>query len=186
MSLYLEDVHVGLRLRSGDHRLDTAQIKAFAREFDPQPFHLDEEAAGRSLSFGRLFAAPLLAFAAAFLLLAMSEPQTREPVLWIGGLVAGLAAGTARGIMVPLQVDRLWDRLRLPSGRDGLWAASLLGAVALIAFSVDLVPANLPWSDVLAVTSSTAAAACAGFLGGRACSVWLRAWNAPHRSLGRP
>jgi acyl dehydratase len=52
MSLYLEDVHVGLRLHSGEHRLDATQIKAFAREFDPQPFHLDEEAASRSLFQG--------------------------------------------------------------------------------------------------------------------------------------
>lgn len=137
---------------------------------------LRREAAGRSMSFGRLFTAPLLAFAAAFLLLAITEPQARQPVLWMSGLAMGAVVGTARGIMLPLQVDRLWDRLRLPSGRDGLWAASLLGAVALAAFSVDLLEA----------AASAAAAACAGFLAGRACSVWLRAWNAPHSSLSRP
>jgi hypothetical protein len=147
---------------------------------------LRREAAGRSLSFGRLFTAPLLAFAAAFLLLAMSEPQTRQPALWVGGLAAGLATGSARGIMLPLQVDRLWDRLRLPSGRDGLWAACLLGAVTLVAFSVDLIPSGLRWSDMFEVAASTAAAGCAGFLAGRACSLWLRAWNAPHSSLSRP
>lgn len=147
---------------------------------------LRREAAGRSLPFGRLFAAPLLAFAAAFLLLAMSESQARQPVLWIGGVVAGLAAGAARGIMLPLQVDRLWDRLRLSGARDGLWAAGLLGAVALAAFGVDLAPADLPWTDLLEVTPSTAAGACAGFLLGRAGSLWLRAWNAPHSSLSRP
>lgn len=146
---------------------------------------LRREAAGRSLSFGRLFAAPLMAFATAFLLLAMSE-QARQPALWVAGLAAGLAAGAARGIILPLQVDRLWDRLRLPSGRDGLWAACLLGAVALAAFSVDLVPSNLPWGNMFAVTASTAAAGCAGFLAGRACSLWLRAWNAPHSGLSRP
>ena len=52
MRLYLEDFHIGLRLRGGEHRLDAAQIKAFAREFDPQPFHLDDEAASRSLFQG--------------------------------------------------------------------------------------------------------------------------------------
>ena len=40
--LYLEELRVGQRFTSGAHRLDTAQIKAFARQFDPQPFHLDE------------------------------------------------------------------------------------------------------------------------------------------------
>lgn len=52
MSLYLEDLHVGLRASGGAHRLDTEQIKAFAREFDPQPFHLDEAAAEESVFEG--------------------------------------------------------------------------------------------------------------------------------------
>jgi acyl dehydratase len=53
--LHLEDFHVGQRFTSASHRIDVAQIKAFAREFDPQPFHLDEEAAKGTL-FGRLVA----------------------------------------------------------------------------------------------------------------------------------
>ena len=50
--LYLEDLHVGQRFESAPHKLDTAQIKAFAAEFDPQPFHLDEEAAKDSIFKG--------------------------------------------------------------------------------------------------------------------------------------
>jgi acyl dehydratase len=42
---YLEDFAVGQTFRSGPWRIDTEQIKSFAAEFDPQPFHLDEEAA---------------------------------------------------------------------------------------------------------------------------------------------
>jgi acyl dehydratase len=38
---YLDDLHVGQRFTSGAHRLDEAQIKAFAIQFDPQPFHTD-------------------------------------------------------------------------------------------------------------------------------------------------
>jgi acyl dehydratase len=53
--LHLEDFHVGQRFTSATHRIDVAQIKAFARQFDPQPFHLDEEAAKATL-FGRLVA----------------------------------------------------------------------------------------------------------------------------------
>jgi acyl dehydratase len=53
--LYLEDFYVGLRLSSDSHPLDAEQIKAFARQFDPQPFHLDEVAASNSL-FGGLVA----------------------------------------------------------------------------------------------------------------------------------
>jgi acyl dehydratase len=53
--LYLEDFHVGQRFTSATHVIDTAQIKTFARQFDPQPFHLDEDAAKGTL-FGRLVA----------------------------------------------------------------------------------------------------------------------------------
>jgi acyl dehydratase len=42
---YLEDFTVGQTFGSGRLRVDTEQIKAFAAEFDPQPFHLDENAA---------------------------------------------------------------------------------------------------------------------------------------------
>lgn len=42
---YLEDFAVGQRFGSGRRRIDAAAIKSFAAEFDPQPFHLDEEAA---------------------------------------------------------------------------------------------------------------------------------------------
>lgn len=53
--LYLEDLHVGLKFECGTHALDADQITAFAREFDPQPFHLDDEAA-QGTFFGGLAA----------------------------------------------------------------------------------------------------------------------------------
>jgi acyl dehydratase len=55
LALYLEDLHVGQRFESRPHCIDAEQIKKFAAEFDPQPFHLDETAAARSL-FGGLAA----------------------------------------------------------------------------------------------------------------------------------
>ena len=42
---YLEDFAVGQTFGSRRLRVDKEQIKAFAAEFDPQPFHLDEEVA---------------------------------------------------------------------------------------------------------------------------------------------
>jgi acyl dehydratase len=51
-ALYLEDLRVGQRFTSRNHLIDEAQIKAFAMEFDPQPFHLDEAAAQRSIFRG--------------------------------------------------------------------------------------------------------------------------------------
>jgi acyl dehydratase len=53
--LYLDDFHVGQRFTSATHLIDREEIKAFARQFDPQSFHLDEEAAKSSV-FGGLAA----------------------------------------------------------------------------------------------------------------------------------
>jgi acyl dehydratase len=53
--LYLDDFQVGQVFRSQSQRIDTADIKRFAQEFDPQPFHLDEAAATKTL-FGGLAA----------------------------------------------------------------------------------------------------------------------------------
>ena len=51
-ALYLEDFAAGQRYGSGKLRVDAAAIKAFAAAFDPQPFHLDEEAARTSFFAG--------------------------------------------------------------------------------------------------------------------------------------
>lgn len=50
--LYLEDLAPGDRFTSGEHALDAAQIIDFATRFDPQPFHLDPEAARRTFFQG--------------------------------------------------------------------------------------------------------------------------------------
>lgn len=52
---YLEDFAVGQRFHSGRIQVTEDRIKTFAAEFDPQPFHLDNEAARRSF-FGGLAA----------------------------------------------------------------------------------------------------------------------------------
>jgi acyl dehydratase len=50
--LYLDDLHVGQRFTSATHAIDDTQIKAFAAQFDPQPFHTDERAAERTFFNG--------------------------------------------------------------------------------------------------------------------------------------
>jgi acyl dehydratase/glyoxylase-like metal-dependent hydrolase (beta-lactamase superfamily II) len=52
---YLEDFAVGQTFGSGRLRIDGERALAFAAEFDPQPFHLDEAVARRSI-FGGLTA----------------------------------------------------------------------------------------------------------------------------------
>jgi acyl dehydratase len=50
--LYLDDMSVGMKFSSGTYLMDEAGIKAFAGQFDPQPFHLDEAAAQASVFKG--------------------------------------------------------------------------------------------------------------------------------------
>lgn len=50
--LYLDDLYIGQRFTSGTQVVDEEQIKAFARQFDPQPFHLDNEVAKDTLFSG--------------------------------------------------------------------------------------------------------------------------------------
>jgi acyl dehydratase len=52
---FFEDFVVGTRIEIGGHTFTAGEIKAFAGEFDPQPFHLDEATAARS-HFGGLIA----------------------------------------------------------------------------------------------------------------------------------
>lgn len=44
-ALYLEDFSPGQTFASGAAAMDADAIKGYARQFDPQPFHLDEKAA---------------------------------------------------------------------------------------------------------------------------------------------
>ena len=50
--IYLEDLSVGDVFVSKTHALDAEQIVGFASQFDPQPFHLDPEAAQDTLFQG--------------------------------------------------------------------------------------------------------------------------------------
>ncbi|MFA6316794.1 MAG: MaoC family dehydratase [Elusimicrobiota bacterium] len=50
--LYLEDFPAGTRFTSGLRKVTAENIIAFAREFDPQPFHVDPAAAEKSVFQG--------------------------------------------------------------------------------------------------------------------------------------
>lgn len=53
--LHWEDFAVGQTLSYGSKKVTREEIIEFAREFDPQPFHVDDEAAAQTL-FGGLVA----------------------------------------------------------------------------------------------------------------------------------
>jgi acyl dehydratase len=83
-ALFLEDIHVGQRFSSASHTIDEAQIKAFAAQFDPQPFHTDGEAAKASL-FGGLAASGWHTAAITMKLLVESGLPLRGGIIGSGG-----------------------------------------------------------------------------------------------------
>jgi acyl dehydratase len=85
--LYLEDLHVGQRFTSGVYRIDGDRIKAFAAEFDPQPFHLDEAAAQASI-FGGLAASGWHTAAIAMRLLVTGGLPFATGVIGLGGEIS--------------------------------------------------------------------------------------------------
>src|SRR5258708_17288732 len=49
---YFEDLKAGDRFKSGTYKVSEEQIISFAREFDPQPFHLDAAVARQTMFQG--------------------------------------------------------------------------------------------------------------------------------------
>lgn len=82
--LYLEDLEVGQSFRTAEYPLDEAAIKAFALQFDPQPFHLDNEAAEKSF-FGGLAASGWHTAAITMNLMVTSGPPLGWGVPGAGG-----------------------------------------------------------------------------------------------------
>jgi acyl dehydratase len=81
--LYLEDLHVGQLFVTGSYVMEAEAIKAFARQFDPQPFHLSEEAAKATL-FGGLAASGWHTAAVTMRLMVDSGPRLAGGVIGAG------------------------------------------------------------------------------------------------------
>jgi acyl dehydratase len=79
--LYLEDLSVGQLFECGTHALNAESIKDFARTYDPQPFHLDEEAA-KATFFGGLAAS-------GWQVVCLAMRMIAEHVPIAGGLIGG-------------------------------------------------------------------------------------------------
>lgn len=73
---------IGVTTTLGAHRFEAEEIKAFARKYDPQPFHVDEQAAERSV-FGRLCASGWHT-AATWMKYNLRARQDQEPRRWTG------------------------------------------------------------------------------------------------------
>lgn len=82
--LYFEDLEVGRRFTAGTVTMEPEAIKAFAASFDPQPFHLDEQAAEKSF-FGGLVASGWHTAAVTMRLLVTSGLPIAGGVIGAGG-----------------------------------------------------------------------------------------------------
>jgi acyl dehydratase len=80
---YLEDFAAGQSYGSGRLRVDEERIKTFAAEFDPQPFHLDADAARGSI-FGGLAASGWHTAAMTMRLLVQSEFKPAGGIIGAG------------------------------------------------------------------------------------------------------
>ena len=80
---YLEDFAVGQKYTSGPLSVEATDIKAFATQFDPQPFHLDEDAAAKTL-FGGLAASGWHTAALTMRLLVQGEMKPAGGIIGAG------------------------------------------------------------------------------------------------------
>jgi acyl dehydratase len=85
--LYLEDLRVGQQFTSGSYHMDESRIKAFAAEFDPQPFHLDESAAQATI-FRGLAASGWHTAAVAMRLIVTGGLPFANGIIGVGGEIA--------------------------------------------------------------------------------------------------
>lgn len=84
MTRYYEDLTVGDVYEVGSYTVTKEEIISFARQFDPQPFHLDEEAARDSI-FGGLVASGLHTLCLSDRLFVLEFIQGGEGVASMGG-----------------------------------------------------------------------------------------------------
>ena len=80
---WFDDLKLGMRFKSGEVTVTREDIKRFASEFDPQPFHLDEEAAENTV-FKGLAASGWHTAAIAMNLAIQARPFGSHPLMGAG------------------------------------------------------------------------------------------------------
>ena len=98
---------------------------------------------------------------------------------WVVAALIGILLGRMRGWSMPVEVDRMWELVRLRPSLDGQAAA-----LALIALSfIDFTSAALEQPIIACDHVAAGASLFAGYLGGRAVAIAVRAMRAPHVEL---
>jgi acyl dehydratase len=80
---WFDDLAIGMRFKSGEIQITASNIKRFAAEFDPQPMHLDEDAAAKTL-FKGLAASGWHTAAIAMSLAVQIHPFGPHPLIGMG------------------------------------------------------------------------------------------------------
>jgi acyl dehydratase len=85
--LYLEDLLPGQQFTTRTHTVTESEILSFAQAFDPQPFHLDHDAA-RATIFGGLAGSGWHTAALMMRLMVDSGPRLAGGILGVGGEIS--------------------------------------------------------------------------------------------------
>ena len=80
---WFEDLALGMTFKSGSIHISESDIKEFATKYDPQPFHLDDQAAKQTL-FNGLAASGWHTAAIAMSLAIQARPFGPHPLIGLG------------------------------------------------------------------------------------------------------
>ena len=83
--LYFEDIEVGDRRSFGRYQVTREEVLEFARKYDPQPFHLSDEAAAQT-HFGRIAASGWHTCAMTMAMLVESMKESEQAGLGAAGV----------------------------------------------------------------------------------------------------
>ena len=136
----------------------------------------------------QLLVPPGLAVLAAFVqVIYPSLQELHQPEMWELAVIAGVV-GIARGQFMPLDVDQVWNVVRLPRAPEGLLAAIALALVAVVGVAEAMLfgPVRDPEAPGFRLLIEIGMTMAAAFLVGRAGAAWFRVPHVPHQELVEP
>ena len=146
------------------------------------------EARCRPMRPWQLLLTPALAGLSAFVaVIYPSLKELEQPEMWELAVICGVV-GLVRGQFMPLDVDQIWNVLRLRRLREGMWVAIalLLFAIVGAAEAILVGPVRDPENPGFRLLFEIGMTSAAGFLIGRAGTLWFRIPHVPHQELVEP
>ena len=137
------------------------------------------EAPRRTVRLRRLFLAPWSGTAAALLLVFFQLGLKQPAWPFAAALAGGLAAGVARGFMMPLEVDEYWLVVRPAGRRAMIWIGSAVVAAVAVEIASAVVGPLLGFEggDDWRLAATLLVVGCIGALFGRALAMTTRVWR---------